>query len=155
MALKRVIAAQRGEPPHKFFLFLILAACTPGPTITDVSVIAVDYAFQTPRKLTPGLRAFTLTNRGKVLHEFQLFRLRPDLPREAAVAQLTAAENTDNLSEDCAGSVLWAPPGVTTHKRVLVDMRAGETYALLCAFRDADSLPQHIKLGMVAILEVD
>lgn len=65
------------------------------------------------------------------------------------------AENTDSLIENGAGSVLWAPPGVTTHERVLVDMSAGETYALLCAFRDADSLPQHIQLGMVAVLEVD
>lgn len=153
--MKRVIGAGSGEPPVKFFLLLILAACTSRSTVTDVSVIAVDYAFQTPRKLTPGLKAFTLTNRGKVLHEFQLFRLRPDLPREEALAQLTAAENTDSLSENGAGSVLWAPPGVTTHERVLVDMSAGETYALLCAFRDADSLPQHIQLGMVAVLEVD
>ncbi|MEO8202166.1 MAG: hypothetical protein ABI679_16665, partial [Gemmatimonadota bacterium] len=102
-----------------------------------------------------GPTAFSFTNHGTVLHEIQLFQLRPEIPRDSAVHYLSTLAATDSLAPDAAGSVLWAPAGVTAHERILVEATSGRTYAVFCQFQDADSLPFHTKLGMIALIHVD
>jgi hypothetical protein len=137
--------------PSVLFL-LALPGCREVPDISEIEIVATDYTFQVPPKIKPGLVAFRFANHGTVPHEVQLYHLRPQIPRDSVLRRLTT-DLPDSLAVDGAGSVLWAPAGVTTHDRLLVDVRAGEVYLLMCQFQNADSLPPHSKLGMIAVLE--
>lgn len=137
--------------PSVVFL-LVLPGCGGVPATSEIEIVATDYAFQVPPKIKPGLVAFRFVNQGSVPHEVQLYHLRPQIPRDSVLRRLTT-ELPDSLAVDGAGSVLWAPAGVTTHDRVLVDVRAGDAYLLMCQFQNADSLPSHSKLGMIAVIE--
>jgi hypothetical protein len=144
--------------PSRFTALTLLVAsiaCHPTPEPVRVDIAAVDYAYQAPQSIRPGLTSFGLSNHGTVPHEIQLFQLRPEIPRDSALRWLARSPNTDSLALDGAGSVLWAPAGVTAHERLLVDAVAGATYAILCQFQDNDSLPQHTRLGMLALIAVE
>lgn len=133
----------------------LLVACTGTRPPVEVAIIGVDYAYQAPQHIAAGPTAFTFANHGSVLHEIQLFRLREDIPRDSAIYFLATSEQTDTLAPDGAGSVLWAPAGKAAHERILVDALSGSTYAIFCQFQNADSLPIHTKLGMIALIQVD
>ncbi len=132
-----------------------LLACRPAASANPVAIIGIDYAYQAPTHIKAGLTAFSFANHGSVLHEIQLFQLRPEVPRDSAVYYLSTLEATDSLAPDAAGSVLWAPAGTAAHERILVDARSGTTYAVICQFQNADSLPPHTRLGMIALIQVD
>ncbi len=133
----------------------VLFACAGPKAPVEVAIVGVDYAYQAPQHIAAGPTAFTFANHGSVLHEIQLFRLRDEVPRDSAVYYLATSEQTDTLAPDGAGSVLWAPAGKAAHERILVDARSGTTYAVFCQFQNADSLPIHTKLGMIALIQVD
>ena len=133
----------------------ILLACAGAKPPVEVAIVGVDYAYQAPQHIAAGPTAFTFANHGSVLHEIQLFRLRAEVPRDSAVYFLANSTQTDTLAPDGAGSVLWAPAGKTAHERILVDATSGTTYAIFCQFQNADSLPIHTKLGMIALIQVD
>ncbi len=133
----------------------VLLACSGSKAPVEVAIIGVDYAYQAPQHIAPGPTAFTFANHGSVLHEIQLFRLRTDVPLHSAVYYLATSEQTDTLAPDGAGSVLWAPAGKTAHERILIEAQSGSTYAIFCQFQNADSLPMHTKLGMIALIQVD
>ena len=44
--------------------------------------------------------------------------------------------------------ILVAGPGKSPDGRILVDLIPGETYLLLCNFRDTSDAPTHMTLGM-------
>lgn len=131
---------------------LALTGCGGVRGTSEVEIVATDYAFQVPPKIKPGLVAFRFANHGTVPHEVQFYHLRPHISRDSALRRLTT-DLPDSLAVDGAGSVLWAPAGVTQHERLLVDVRAGGVYLLMCQFQNADSLPPHSKLGMIAVFE--
>jgi hypothetical protein len=144
-----------GLPSRGFLITAGLVACTAGKGPAEVAIVGVDYSYQAPQHIPAGPTAFSFTNHGSVLHEMQLFRLRPEVPPDSAVFYLSSLTETDALAPDGAGSVLWAPAGVTANERILVDARSGTTYAVFCQFQNADSLPMHTKLGMIALIHVD
>lgn len=141
--------------PLLAFLILAGAGCHPAGEQAEVAIVAVDYAYQAPQHIPAGPTAFSFANHGSVLHEIQLFQLRPEVPTDSALHYLTTRTDTDMLAPDGAGSVLWAPAGTAAHERILVDARPGTTYAIFCQFQDADSLPMHTRLGMAALIQVD
>lgn len=141
-------------------LIALLAAAflsAPSPVtsapLSHVDIVATDYAYRAPATLPAGLTAFQFVNRGTVPHELQLFRFLPSVTTAAARSALTHGRVPDAMA-DPSGSVLIALPGITAHEQVLIDLRRGERYALVCEFQDEPSKPKHSTMGMVALLEV-
>jgi len=133
-------------------LTAIVTSCS-GPPIHDVTITARDYAFTVPPSVPAGLTAFHFVNRGKVEHEVQFFRFNLGLPDTAARRYLATGSVPDSVA-DRSGSVLIAPPGDSTREALLVQLRKGERYALLCQFHDSAGKPQHTQLGMIGLIEV-
>lgn len=129
-------------------------ACARPPAYREVEIHATDYAFQVPQTLPAGLTAFRFVNDGSVSHEVQLFRFRPGMAPELA-SRLLTRDSIPDADADAWGSVLIASAGHAALERILVPLVRGELYALMCQFRNADSLPRHTKLGMVALLRVE
>jgi hypothetical protein len=129
-------------------------ACSGHEGFREVDIHATEYTFRVPQTLPPGLTAFRFINDGAVSHEVQLFRFRPGTTPEAA-GRLIVGDRIADADADAWGSVLIANAGHTALERILVPLVRGELYALMCQFRNADSLPRHAKLGMVALLRVD
>jgi len=129
-----------------------LLSCS-GPSVHDITITARDYAFIVPATVPAGLTAFHFVNRGTVPHEVQFFRFNLGLPATTARSYLATGSVPDSVA-DRSGSVLIAPPGDSVREALLVDLRAGERYALLCQFHDSAGKPQHTQLGMIGLIEV-
>ena len=123
------------------------------PPLRHATITARDYAFSAPASLPAGLTAFHFVNRGTVPHEVQFFRFNVGLPLAAVRGYLAAGSVPDSVA-DRSGSVLIASPGDSVREAILVQLRPGERYALLCQFRDSAGTPPHTQLGMVGLLEV-
>lgn len=135
-------------------LSVLSLACSRPPSYREVDIHATDYAFRVPATLPPGMTAFRLVNDGTVSHEVQLFRFRAGMTPELATS-LLAHDSIPDPDADAWGSVLIASAGHAALERILVPLVRGELYGLMCEFRNADSLPRHAKMGMVALLRVE
>lgn len=131
---------------------LVIAACSPEAP-RAIPIIAVNYAFQAPDSVPAGPAAFTLTNRGSVVHEVQLFRFRRGIPADSGL-KLLVTEGTPDSLYDASGAVLISAVGATAVQSVTVDLKAGELWGLVCQFRDSAGAPEHDKLGMFKVLTV-
>lgn len=118
-----------------------------------VTIEAHDYAYVVPATVASGPTVFMFTNRGRVLHEVQLFRFNPDIADSAARGYLASGNVPDSVA-DANGGVLLAGPGQTTREGLYVELHSGERYALMCQMRDSTGAPQHARLGMFALLTV-
>src|SRR5262245_58430853 len=134
-------------------LFSGSVPATPEPPLRHVTITARDYAFIIPVRIPPGLTAFHFVNHGAVPHEVQFFRFNRGLSAALARGYLAQGAVPDSVA-DRSGSVLIAAPGDSVREALLVELRAGERYALLCQFRDSAGKPPHTQLGMVGLLEV-
>lgn len=130
---------------------LILAGCR-ATTPPTVDIVATNYAFQAPRTLSPGPTLFQLVNHGTVNHEVQIYRLRAGISADSGL-KLLASSYPDSLA-DSSGSVLVSHHGLTPPEKIFIDLKAGETWALECAFRDSTTAPRHNTMGMIATFEV-
>lgn len=126
---------------------------TQAPSLRHVTITASDYAFIVPADVPAGLTAFHFVNRGTVAHEVQFFRFNRGLASTAARRYLVQGHVPDSVA-DRSGSVLIAAPGDSVREALLVELRRGERYALLCQFRDSAGKPRHSQLGMVGLIEV-
>lgn len=133
---------------------MMASGCAKPAPFREVDIHATDYSFRAPATLPAGLTAFRFVNDGAVNHEVQLFRFRSGITPELA-ATLLAHDSIPEPDADAWGSVLIANAGLAAHERILVPLARGELYALICEFRNADSLPRHARLGMVALLRVE
>lgn len=129
----------------------VLAACR--PAVRDVSILATNYAFQAPSVLGTGPTLFHLTNHGTVAHEVQLFRFRAGISADSGMKLLHAEQAPDSLF-DASGAVLISAVGATAVEGIQVDLKAGETWALVCQFRDSAGAPKHDQLGMTSVFTV-
>lgn len=145
--------AQTGLAMTLTAVLMSTAMAWPAPPLRDVTITARDYAFSIPASLPAGLTAFHFVNRGTVPHEVQFFRFNLGLSLNAARGYLAAGSVPDSVA-DRSGSVLIAPPGDSVREAILVRLRPGERYALLCQFRDSTGKPRHTQLGMVGLIEV-
>lgn len=141
-------------------VWILCALSLNEPTMTGrqtplrhVTIVATDYAYSVPTSVPAGTTAFRFINRGAHAHEVQLFRFNRDVSAQRARAYLASGTVPDSAA-DPSGSVLIAFAGVTAREEVLVQLRPGERYALICEFRDEPTKPKHAALGMVALVEV-
>lgn len=128
---------------------LALVACA-GREHRVVPIVATDYAYRAPDTLEAGPVAFSFDNQGRVAHEVVIGPLRPGATPTQVRALLATGAEADSLQEGVA--VLLASPGQRGFGQLRVELLPGRTYALICYFRDADTLPTHSRVGMVAFL---
>jgi hypothetical protein len=125
---------------------LAVSCATPSQPLQTITVTGLDYAFQAPDSVSAGSAIVTFTNRGAVRHELYFVRLR--LGRTLAdLVRVTTGPERLALTDD-SGAILVAEPGQSAPSRLLVDLTAGRSYALLCFLRDTTGAPQHVSLGM-------
>ena len=113
--------------------------------VRDVTVTGMDYAFGVPATIRPGLTAFTFENQGTVWHEMYLIRLKPGVTLDS-MQRVPAGPQRRALIE--GGGILLAGPGEHSIDRLLVDLKPGQTYTLICNFRNELDKPPHLELGM-------
>ncbi len=135
---------------------LVGAGCRPTPpaTVQETAIGASDYAFQAPSHLPPGRTIFRLANTGKVPHEMAMGQLRAGVTADSLLARLTAGGDPANLTDGVVG-ILIAEAGDSSLGTLSAELISGRTYVMICQFRDADSLPPHIAMGMQASIVVD
>ncbi len=129
------------------------AACQPA-TARQVVVSATDYAFAVPTSMPAGSTEIRLANQGRVPHEMALGRLRAGMTADSFQARITAGGDPAELADGVVG-ILIVEPGDTSIAALHTALTSGRTYVLICQFRDADSLPPHIAMGMQASFTVD
>jgi plastocyanin len=122
------------------------------PTSTSqIDVVADDYAFMPlPARIKAGPTIFSFANRGKVVHEMSMGRLKPGTTVEDLVRVSKAGGRMRDIMDRSVG-VLFAGPGKSPDGRLLVDLLPGETYVVLCNFKDTPDAPTHLTLGMYAV----
>ena len=114
----------------------------------QVDIVANDYTFlPLPQTIPAGPTLFGFTNQGKVQHEVSLVRLKRGVTVDQVVKAVQAGERARQFVDRSVG-ILIAGPGLSPDGRLLVDLRVGETYLLLCTLRDNPDAPPHIMLGM-------
>ncbi|MFL5487931.1 MAG: hypothetical protein ACJ8AJ_05535 [Gemmatimonadaceae bacterium] len=120
-----------------------------------IDVVANDYAFlPLPARVAAGPTIFTFVNQGRVNHEMSIGRLRPGATIDDV---LKVSREGGRLREVVTRSVgiLVAGPGKSPDGRLLVDLIPGETYLVLCNFKDTPVAPTHMTLGMYATFRAE
>lgn len=112
----------------------------------EMTVTATDYAFLPLPPIESGATLFSFVNQGTVNHEVAIARLKATTSVETYVKTPPGPERAA-LVERSVG-ILIAPPGKPPEGRLLVDLKKGATYIVLCNFRDKPDAPQHMVLGM-------
>ena len=137
-------------------VLVVLAGCTrteiPG-RYNEIEIVASDYAFTAPANLPAGRTTFRFANKGKVRHELNISRLKPDVSIGRFLAAVRADESVQSLTEGPVG-VLFAEAGETSHGGLSVDLTKGQRYAVICIFRDSANAKRHYDLGMYSVIEV-
>lgn len=124
---------------------LALASFGHPQQVREVAITGLDYAFSVPATITPGLTALTFENHGTVWHEMYLIRLKPGVSLDS-MQRVPAGPQRRALIE--GGGILLAAPGERSFDRLLVDLKPGQTYTLICNFRNEPDKPPHLELGM-------
>ncbi len=132
------------------FLILLTACAPAGSTsVSEVVIPATDYAFQVPTKVSAGPTRFRLENRGQVVHEMAMGQLKLGVTADSMLTYAAQGHDPGDLTDGVVG-ILIAEPGTTALGTLTADLVPGRTYVMICQFRDADSLPPHIAMGMQA-----
>ena len=113
-----------------------------------IDIVANDYAFMPlPPRIAAGPTIFSFVNQGKVNHEMSIGRLRPGVTIDDVLKVSKEGGRLRDLVTRSVG-ILVAGPGKSPDGRILVDLIPGETYLLLCNFKDTPDAPTHMTLGM-------
>jgi len=141
------------------FCFVFVTAIGCGRTeqvsrINDVEIVASDYAFQAPQQLPAGRTTFRFTNNGKQRHELNITRLKKGVSTEQMLSAIRADQSVKSLTEGSVG-VLFAEPGGTSSSGLTVDLMPGQSYAVICIFRDSAGAKPHYDLGMSTMISVN
>ena len=131
----------------------VLFSSRQSPAVRDVIIVAADYTFTVPTPIRAGLTTFGFENRGQQRHEMSLARLKPGITVDSLL-QINPGPARRALVDVNTGGILFAEPGQHTLDRLLVNLEAGRTYAVICNLRDAPDKPQHTSLGMFATFTV-
>lgn len=135
-------------------IFSLVYGCqTPAPPSPEVTVAGTDYAFEVPAQLPAGLTRFRFENKGKVPHEMALGQLKAGVTADSLLAYAAAGHDPGDLADGIVG-ILIADPGTPALGSLTADLAPGRTYMMICNFRDADSLPPHMVMGMQASFTV-
>src|SRR6266568_6080304 len=121
-----------------------------GRAAVRIDVVANDYAFlPLPSRIVSGPTMFTFVNQGKVNHEMSIGRLKPGATIDDVLKISKEGGRLRDIMTRSVG-ILVAGPGKSPDGRLLVDLLPGETYVLLCNFKDTPDAPTHMTLGMYA-----
>ncbi len=120
----------------------------------ELQIVGTDYAFAVPTKVQAGPATIRFVNDGKVPHEMALGRLRVGMTADSVMARLSEGRNPAEVTDGVVG-ILIVDPLQTSIGALQTDLLAGRTYVMICQFRDADSLPPHIAMGMQASFTVE
>ena len=130
-------------------LAALVAGCQAAPAGSqEVLVGGTDYAFDAPKAPTAGVTDVRFVNRGRVPHEMAFGQLHAGVTADSVMAYAAAGHDPGDLA-DVVG-ILIANPGDTAVGALRVNLLPGRTYMMICSFRDADSLPPHLAMGMQA-----
>lgn len=143
----------RRSPLSLLALALLALGCQTTKAPTSVLLQAQDYAYIAPDSLPAGPTAFGLANAGKMPHEVIIVRLKPNADVQEILRLDRADSSWRDLREQPSG-ILTADPGVTTPGQLLLNLQAGERYLFVCNFRDSETSPAHMHLGMMKLISV-
>ncbi|MEO8634055.1 MAG: hypothetical protein ABI587_02150 [Gemmatimonadales bacterium] len=129
------------------------SACRPAGA-RELQVVGTDYGFTVASKVPFGPVAIRFVNQGKVPHEMALGRLRAGMTADSVLARLSQGRDPSEVTDGVVG-ILIVEPGQSSMGTLQTELLAGRTYMMICQFRDADSLPPHIAMGMQASFTVD
>ena len=138
-------------------LALVLAgrivAGQPAKAPVQVPVVAGDYAFISfPATIAAGPTLFSFENRGEVRHEMSIILLKPGLTVKDAIAA-GAAVTSPRIAESLVG-LLIARKHESAGGKLLVELRSGQRYLVVCNLKDNPDADPHSKLGMVTSFDV-
>ncbi len=119
----------------------------------EITVTGVDYTFQLPDSIHPGLTLVRFHNAGTVPHEMAFALLKAGVTMAQVLEVEQAGGNTDSLVDGVIG-ILIAQPGTTSIGSLATDFLPGRTYGLMCSFQDAEDKPPHVMLGMLSSFAV-
>jgi hypothetical protein len=119
------------------------------PQLHEVSISATDYAFQLPARIDAGMTAFSFENRGAMRHEMTLLLLKQNSSSDSAVKLLTGGAPLRNLVDGQVGLIVSGPHEIPGPK-LLLDVKKGRTYFVVCNLKDAPDKPAHVTMGMFA-----
>ena len=128
-------------------------ACQPAPPLV-LQVSGTDYAFAVPPAVPAGPVTIRFANHGKVPHEMALGRLRVGMTADSLMTRLAQGRDPGEVTDAVVG-ILIVEPGQSSIGALQTEILSGRTYVMICQFRDADSLPPHIAMGMQASFTVD
>ena len=111
------------------------------------------YDLLAPASAAAGPTLFRFENRGTRTHELQLFRFRQGISEDSGRTLLARRSFGDSLVEP-GTAVLIAPAHTAAPQQVLVYLKAGEVYGLMCQLRDSAGAPTHDRLGEFTVLPV-
>lgn len=111
------------------------------------------YAYLAPASAPAGPTLFRLMNDDTGPHELRLFRFRPGISDDSARVLLQTGRVGPSLV-DPAGAVLIAPAHATSPQQLLVDLKPGEIYGMMCQLSDSTGAPTHDRLGEFAVLPI-
>jgi hypothetical protein len=135
-------------------VFATVACWTEKPgRYNELTIVASDYAFSVPARVPAGRTTFRFANNGKVRHELNISLLKPDVSIDKFLATVRADQSVQSLIVGPVG-VLFAEPGVRSGSGLTVDLKQGETYAVICIFRDSAEAKRHYDLGMYSVIKV-
>jgi hypothetical protein len=115
----------------------------------DLTIRAVEYAFEAPDRIPAGLVSATLTNEGEQAHLVSLARLKGSAT-PSAVTDVMLANGDPSPLLDYVGGAGELPPGA--RQQVFLSLDPGR-YVLLCSLRTAEGRT-HFSLGQHRPLEV-
>lgn len=115
----------------------------------DITVKAMDFAFELPPVVQPGPRTIPLVNHGHGMHHVYLVRLEVGRTLAALLAAIKPGAPFPSWAKSVGGPNSPAPGGEST---AVVDLVVGH-YAVVCLIPDAGGQP-HLMKGMAKSFEV-
>ena len=138
---------------QRIALALLLAGRIVAGQPANVSVVASDYAFiGFPSAIAAGPTLFSFENRGEVRHEMAIILLKPGVTVKDAIAAGPAATGP-RIAESLVG-LLIARKHESAGGKLLVELKPGQRYLVICNLKDKPDADPHSKLGMFTSFEV-
>jgi hypothetical protein len=120
----------------------------------QVAVVGNDYAFiGFPATIAAGTTAFSFENRGEVRHEMTIILLKPGLTVKDVMAMPAGAITSPRAAESLIG-LLIARKNEKAGGQLLVELKSGQRYLVICNLKDMPDGQPHSTLGMVTSFDV-
>ena len=133
-----------------------LTAFKATPHSAEITVTGKDYSFSgLPATLPAGQTFFAFKNDGKVRHELSVARLKPGVSPEDAIAAIKTGGRRRDYIEGAAVLIVAGPGEESGRARIVIDLKKGETYVVVCTLKDKPEMPPHVMFGMYASFRVE